>query len=373
MLSYIIQIMATKKNIILVFGGSFDPPHKTHISMLEEAVRLINPGKVILALTWLSPFKKEHFADFNQRKKLLSIALKRTHFANICHISDFEFKRRKKTYTWQLIKRLKSQFPSSEIFFLMGSDSFISLDRWKKSQYIRKSCKLIVAIRKGFVPQKGGAIFLSKIYPSDSSTEFRERALFCDFSLLHDEVAEEIMKQGIYFSDLACAMKKTMSKKRFSHIANTALLSMRLAKSHGIDIRKAVTSALLHDCAKELPFEKQVSLSLKLFPVSLVKKISDMAPLALHQFSSAAMAKSKFGICDRQILKAIAWHSTGENKPSKLGKLLFVCDFASYDRRHNSADKVRKIAFSSIDKAYVEVLKLKEKYIIEKGGKIAKI
>jgi len=346
--------MAIEKTTILVFGGSFDPPHSAHISMLEEAVTLIKPERVIIALTWLSPFKKEHFASFSQRRELLSIALKKCSFADICYISDFEFKRRKKTYTWQFIKHLKNKYPNSEIFFLMGSDSFVSLDKWRKSEYIKKSCKLIVAIRKGFVPKKSGALFLNKMYPPDSSTEFRERALFCDFSLLHSKVAKKIKKHGLYFADLACAMKENMSEKRFLHVANTALLSMRLAKSHGIDIKKAVISALLHDCAKELPFKKQVSLSLKLFPESLVRKISDMAPLAIHQFASAALARRKFGICDKQILKAIAWHSIGEKNPSKLGKLLFICDFASYDRRHESAKKVREIAFSSIEKAYTK-------------------
>lgn len=328
----------------------------------------MRPEKILIVPAWQSPFKSGHFASLRLRKEMLALALKGKYFSDICEISDFEFRKKRKTYTWELISSLKKEYPQSGLFFLMGSDSFINFHLWKKVNYIRKNCRLVVAPRKGFeVKRREGAVFLKKVYPNHSSTEFRERALFLDFSLLPEAVAGKVLREGIYFTDILTVLKKSLSKKRFFHTSNVALLSSRLASIHGIDVNKAVLAALIHDCARELPLKKQKELALKEFPRELVEKLALRAQGALHQFASVRLAREKFNIMDRNILRAAAWHSTGFKKPSKLDKLLFICDFASFDRRHGSAAEIRKIAEKDLDKAFRRVIELKSGYLSKKG------
>lgn len=360
--------MRCKNASLLIFGGSFDPPHKVHISMLNGAVSLLKPEKILIVPAWQSPFKTGHFAPFRLRKEMLALALEGKSFSDICEISDFEFRKKRKTYTWQLISFLKKKYPESELFFLMGSDSFINFHLWKRANYIKRNCKLIVAPRKGFeVKKREGAIFLEKIYPNHSSTEFRERALFLDFSLLPEAVAGKVLREGIYFTDILSGLKNILSKKRFFHTSNVALLALRLANIHDIDSSKAVLAALVHDCARELPLRKQKELALKEFSPELVEVLALRAPGALHQFASVRLAKERFNIKDKKILRAAAWHSTGLKKPSKLDKLLFICDFASFDRRHGSAAEVRRLAEKDLDKAFQRVRALKGVYLNRKG------
>ena len=42
---------------IIVFGGTFDPPHNGHVTLLENAVRAVKPDKVLVIPTGVPPHK----------------------------------------------------------------------------------------------------------------------------------------------------------------------------------------------------------------------------------------------------------------------------------------------------------------------------
>lgn len=364
MLSYIIQFMNRKNGKILIFGGSFDPAHKAHIEVLRDAISFVGPYKVIIVPSWLSPFKNSHWASYDQRKKMLSKVLNEYYLANLCEISDFEAERRKKTYTWQLIKYLKKKYPYSELFFLMGSDSFLSLEKWKNPGYIRKNCKIIVARRKGFeTDKKNGILFLNKLYPSLSSTEAREKILKKDFSLLPKSVKKEIISKKLYFYSIADSISKILSKKRFNHTLAVCRLARELSEIWGADSKKAVLAALIHDCAKEFSISKQLKIAGKIFPKKDLYFKAQKAPGIIHQYASAAFARYDLSVKDKEVLNAAASHSLGKKNPDKLSQIIEISDFASYDRRHRSAQKIRKTALKSLKKAFKQMREEKRKYL----------
>ena len=59
-------------------------------------------------------------------------------------------KKIKSKYTINLIKYIKRINPSINIYYIMGADSLINFNKWKKWKEIIKLCKIIVFDRKGF-------------------------------------------------------------------------------------------------------------------------------------------------------------------------------------------------------------------------------
>lgn len=52
---------------IALFGGSFDPPHNGHNSVVLEALEKLDIDKLIIMPTYINPFKQSFSADEKQR------------------------------------------------------------------------------------------------------------------------------------------------------------------------------------------------------------------------------------------------------------------------------------------------------------------
>ena len=51
--------MNNKKNKIGILGGSFDPAHKGHLAVSQEAVKRLKLKQIIWAITKKNPLKKK--------------------------------------------------------------------------------------------------------------------------------------------------------------------------------------------------------------------------------------------------------------------------------------------------------------------------
>ena len=56
-----------KKIKIGILGGSFDPAHKGHLAISEEALKRFNLKSVIWAITNQNPFKEKSANDLDKR------------------------------------------------------------------------------------------------------------------------------------------------------------------------------------------------------------------------------------------------------------------------------------------------------------------
>lgn len=92
---------------------------------------------------------------------------------------------------------------------------------------------------------------------------------------------------------------------------------------------KAELSCALHDISIIIPKDKwiQTCFSKGIEIIEEEKKI----PLLLHQKLSAAIANKEFGIADRDVLSAIACHTTLKPNASYLDLLVFVSDKIALD------------------------------------------
>ena len=129
-----------------ILGGSFDPPHKGHLTISKIAIKKVKLDRVLWAVTNKNPFKKNPFYSLSQRIKLAKKVTRNTRKIQIVYLDKII----KSSRTINMINYLIKKKEIKNIFFIIGSDNLITLHKWKSWKKIVKLSKLIVFSRKGY-------------------------------------------------------------------------------------------------------------------------------------------------------------------------------------------------------------------------------
>ncbi|MBQ6846463.1 MAG: nicotinate-nucleotide adenylyltransferase [Oscillospiraceae bacterium] len=128
-----------------ILGGTFNPPHMGHINAALSAMKGIPLDKVIFIPTGKPPHKElaEGSATTAQRLEMTRLAAESIG----AEVSDIEILREGKSYTVDTLKELKKQFPEDELWLIMGTDMFLSLETWREPETIFSLAKTAVIPR----------------------------------------------------------------------------------------------------------------------------------------------------------------------------------------------------------------------------------
>lgn len=150
-------------------------------------------------------------------------------------------------------------------------------------------------------------------------------------------------------------LRKLLSKGRYEHTLGVEYTACCLAMRYGADLEQADLAGLLHDCAKYLSSDNKLLYS-KLYNIS-VSEYERKNPELLHAKLGAYIAYDKYGVRDKEILSAIAWHTTGKPNMSLLEKIVFIADYIEPNRyKAEHLDMVRELAFQDIDQCLKQIL-----------------
>lgn len=167
------------------------------------------------------------------------------------------------------------------------------------------------------------------------------------------------------------SLAKELTEKRFYHTLGVEAVSFSLAIQHNCDMDKALLAGLLHDCAKCLPNQELLIQCDKYnLPVSDVERRN---PYLLHGKLGAYYSELNYGITDKEVHSAIAYHTTGKPDMTLLEKIVFTADYIEPGRssdRIPDLGEIRKLAFSNLDEAVVRILSNTIKYLKSEGQEI---
>tara|TARA_B100000579_G_scaffold402903_1_gene386520 strand:- start:935 stop:1483 length:549 start_codon:yes stop_codon:yes gene_type:complete len=166
-----------------ILGGSFDPPHKGHLYISKQSIKLLKLNKVIWAITKKNPIKKSPFFSFMLRKKLCNKIIKRHKKIQLKHYED-KLKSKTSIALLEFLQRTNKY----EIFFIIGSDNLINFHKWKNYKALLKLCNLVVFSRKGFDTKAKKSVimrhlksknikFLKNLKIDISSTQLRNKII----------------------------------------------------------------------------------------------------------------------------------------------------------------------------------------------------
>lgn len=160
-------------------------------------------------------------------------------------------------------------------------------------------------------------------------------------------------------------LEALLPPERFKHSLRVADTAKKLAKHYGVDSEKAEVAALLHDCSRFLDPEGMLKKAEELGLA--IDKIQRKNPKLLHAGLSAHFAGELFCVTDPEILSAIASHTVGNNRMSKLDKIIYLADHMEPERDFEEAEKIRKLAFENLDRAIIESLNSMIEFVKAQG------
>lgn len=197
---------------IMIFGGSFNPPHLGHQQIVNSILQAGLSDQV-----WYLPVGKHDFAKKmispKQRLAMLELILPKRGeaFFNQVKIEDCEIRYFQTSYTASTLDYLSHRYPQHQFSFLMGSDNLAKFHLWQDQlgrnyQYLLKHYPIYVYPRVNFPLNNlyPAMILLSQFSPLKvSSTQAREALKSADKSvnlteLLDQKIINYLKKNRLY-------------------------------------------------------------------------------------------------------------------------------------------------------------------------------
>ena len=130
-------------------------------------------------------------------------------------------------------------------------------------------------------------------------------------------------------TDIKKDLKNRLSERRYVHSAGVAASAYILAEKYGYNPKKAELAGWLHDCAKYMRLSRAL----------------------LHGPAGSIMAKTVYGIKDRDIQNSIFFHTTGRPQMELLDKIIFLADYIEPSRDFPGINIIRRNAQKNLDAA----------------------
>ena len=140
-----------------------------------------------------------------------------------------------------------------------------------------------------------------------------------------------------------------------SHPGSTMKEAVKLAEKYGADTEKAYTAGILHDCAKGYDTDEQIELCQKYGVV--LDDITLACKPVIHAPLGAKIAKTEYGVNDKDVLDAIMCHTVAKENMSLLDKIIYIADMIEPMRDFDGVEELRKAAYENIDRAFILGLK----------------
>ena len=190
---------------LCVFAGTFNPIHNAHIKMAEFVLENFKFDKILFIPAYKPPHKYYDKSLSQHRYNMVELAISENKNFDI---SDIEFKREGKSYTYLTIKELYSKFDiDGKINFIIGTDAFEQIETWYETDKLKELIDFIVFVRKNEVvdfsklKEKGYNFSFTKMdFLNISSTEIRQKIKSNEdiSTLIPIKVKEYIDKNGLY-------------------------------------------------------------------------------------------------------------------------------------------------------------------------------
>ena len=168
---------------LALFGGTFDPIHRGHITVARAAVAALQLKQVWFVPADIPPHKqKSPITSFYHRYAMVALALagEKDLIPSLVEAPDADAgAKRQPSYSLETVRRVKKTLGKSDhLYFLIGMDAFQDIAKWYKAEELLAECDFIVAARPGFSLADVASSLPQKLRPSPEVTRlFRKEKI----------------------------------------------------------------------------------------------------------------------------------------------------------------------------------------------------
>ena len=131
---------------MVLFGGTFDPVHRAHVSAARAVSKVLGGATVHLLPNAVPPHKPQPVANGEDRLAMLRLACQR--YPELV-ADDWELRQQGPSFSLNTLQYFRQQLGERPLVFMIGADSFADLDRWHRWQEYPALCHLAVVPRPG--------------------------------------------------------------------------------------------------------------------------------------------------------------------------------------------------------------------------------
>ena len=352
---------------VLIYGGSFNPPHLGHVHSVRTTAEALRPDRILLIPASVPPHKALALDSppAEERLHMTKLAAKEIDGAEVL---DLELKREGKSYTSDTLRALREECPAAELVLLVGTDMLISLPDWHEPEVITALASVAVFSRetgredeieraaRRLEESFGARVYVISGVPVEvSSTELR--ALLKERkgrALLPPEVYAYIIAGRLYGAKpeldwLRARAHSYLKPKRVAHVLGVEREAVRLARLWGASEEDAAEAAICHDITKKLDRDDQLRLCGKY--AIITDDYERNSEKLLHAKTGAAFAGEMFGLSDA-VKDAIRWHTTGRAGMTTLEKITYLADYIEPNRAGFAGlEELRRTCCEDLDAA----------------------
>lgn len=146
--------------IIVVMGGSFNPPTMAHQRLLLGAVNETGAARGIFVPS-SHTYVSIKMRRAKRPKEVLREDVRLRMLQAMCEedprltVEDCEFHRTEKGYTYESMETIQEKYPEAELYFLAGGDKVSVISRWHRIREFLDRFKILVVKRDGDDPETG--------------------------------------------------------------------------------------------------------------------------------------------------------------------------------------------------------------------------
>lgn len=130
---------------MLLFGGTFDPPHNGHMNNLKAAMELVHPDRVIVMPAGIPPHKAASSTPGEIRLEMCSCFKK---LGAEVEVWDWELCHAGKSFSFNTLEMLSERFKGAELYMTVGSDMLTTFTGWYRWEDILRLATIVVESRE---------------------------------------------------------------------------------------------------------------------------------------------------------------------------------------------------------------------------------
>ena len=133
------------RQVIVVYGGSFNPPLNSHFSIAQNVLNQFDEVKKIVFIPVNKNYPKDALIENEHRYNMLkAVAEKNSSFI----VSDMDMYGDKSLPTINTLEKIQREFPNYKVWLLLGSDNLKDLHNWDNYEDLISKYKVLAMERE---------------------------------------------------------------------------------------------------------------------------------------------------------------------------------------------------------------------------------